>query len=109
MADSLDQTPAEQIAARAVNHALTRAQVCPDFAHRMGGTETWDLLCEAEAALRGENVDDVRKRRQRSLVPAHRPQVAREVELAERLERLERFVGEHDLWDAWEESEAAHG
>lgn len=59
--------------ADAVVYLLSRAQTDPDLGYLLGpGTESFERLCRAEAALLGEDVAAVRARRSRDLQPEHR-------------------------------------
>lgn len=72
---------------QAVNYILDRIQTDPDVYYYLGpGTESFALLCAAEAARTGEPTDEVRKRRRKDLQPEYRRRQAKVVELEERIE-----------------------
>lgn len=85
------QATAGDLAIEAVKYALDRIQVDPDLAHVIDPfTQLFHLLCRAEAAHRGQPLEDVKDDRSDDLQPEHRRRKARVVELEERLEALEK-------------------
>lgn len=76
----------------AVRHILNRMQTDPDFRHLLLDTESFHLLCAAEAARTDRPVEDVKRDRRLDLQPTYRwrpaqlPRLRRQVELYE--ERL---------------------
>jgi hypothetical protein len=80
-------------ALKAVQYALHRAQTDPDF-HDVccPFTQTFALLCEAEAELTGRNVEEVKATRRRHSF-GERP--SRRQELQERVEELEQRLANH--------------
>lgn len=72
---------------KAVTHVLDRSQVDPDLAWVLGPmTESFDLLCRAEALVNGEAFEAVVERRSKDLQPAHRRRRAEVQELRARLD-----------------------
>lgn len=87
-------TPAE----KAVTHILDRIQTDPDLAYCIGDlTESFALLCAAEAARTGEGVAAVKARRGEDLQPEHRRRDAEVETLKGRVEELEEQI--EDLGD----------
>jgi len=56
----------------AIRYLLDRIQVDPDLRWHMLGTESFALLCRAEAAFTGVPEDQVQARREADRQPAHR-------------------------------------
>lgn len=66
-------TPTTEMLYAAVKHALDRSQVDPDFGYYCGPfTETYELLCAAEAAHLGRPVDEIKRWRGPDLQPLYR-------------------------------------
>lgn len=79
---------------RAVKYLLNRIQSDADLRWVCGwGTQSFALLCEAEAARTGESVDDVERRRQQITYDHRLPEVLR---LRKELERLQNGAAEED-------------
>lgn len=88
-----ENTPADA----AVRHVLNRMQTDPDFRHLLLDTESFHLLCVAEAARTDRPLEDVKRDRRCDLQPDYRwrpaqlPRLKRQVELYEdRLTEAER-------------------
>lgn len=77
----------------AVKYFLDRLQTDPDVYWFCGpGTQVFSLMCEAEAAHLGRDVEQVKTARMQDLQPAHRkrePEVERLRDLVDRLRRGE--------------------
>jgi hypothetical protein len=77
---------------RGVDYALSRIQTDPDVRWLCGpGSQTFALLCEAEAHLRSEPVESVRERRS-ELVGSHAQETPRIPAMRKRVEELESEV-----------------
>jgi hypothetical protein len=73
----------------AITYTLERAQRDPDLGYYIGpGTETFRLLCTAEAALRAKPLADVEKDRGRDLQPPHSKREPEVVELRRRRDEM---------------------
>jgi len=82
---------AGEAALKAVRHVLNRRQLNPDLGYYIGyGTESFDLLCAAEALVTGEPVEVVQERRSQDMQPTYRKVKRRELQLEERIAALER-------------------
>lgn len=97
MSDEVAVAPERKLtlAERACLHILERIQRDPDIRYHFDLTEAFDLLCAAEAELRGELVIVVRARRQDNVGPRANEE-AREEVLERRVRRLEDEVEEHE-------------
>lgn len=75
----------------AVRYILDRIQTDPDLYYYAGRfTQTFYLLCAAEAEFTGKPIDDVEKYRDRDLQPEYRKRRAEVLVLKDRVEELER-------------------
>jgi hypothetical protein len=80
---------------KAVKHLLDRAQTDPDFGYLVCPlTESFALLCAAEAERTGEMVEAVRQRRSVDLQPKYRRREPEVVRLEKLLDRYEAKFGE---------------
>ena len=109
----LVQIEAERVAAfvplaEAIGDHLTRAQRDDaELGYLVGpGTETFRLLCLAEAAATGRPVAEVEAVRGRDLVPDHHLRPRRLEEAEKRIELLEEHVSERHLSDVDDDLEA---
>ena len=85
MAETKTPTAADQ----AVKYILDRIQTDPDLRYYMGSmTESFRLLCLAEAEFTGKRLDQVEAERKRDLQPEYRKRRPEIVELKEKLEAL---------------------
>lgn len=84
------QATAGDLAIQAVTYALDRIQTDPDLAYVVDPfTELFHRLCLAEAAHKGQPLEDVKDDRSEDQQPEHRRRKARVVELEERIAELE--------------------
>lgn len=84
----------EEPAIAAVLYVLNRIQVDPDLAHHMLRTEAMHRLCLAEARRFGQELEEVRARREEDLQPSYRKRRPDLVVAREKLERLEGAIAE---------------
>lgn len=97
MNTQLDLTERERVLYGAIQHVLNLRQTNPDLGYLicpMSGA--FERLCEAEAMLRGETVEETSKRRSQDLQPAHNKHQACVVTMRAKLEQIERLVDEVD-------------
>lgn len=77
---------------KAVKYTLDRSQTDPDFGYYCGPlTQTFALLCEAEAVMTGETAQAVGARRRVDLQPEYRKRKPEVQELQEKLKALEKL------------------
>jgi hypothetical protein len=75
---------------RAVRGLLTRSQLDPDVGWLISpGTESFERLCDAEAAFLGCDVAMIRDQRGKDLQPEYRRRQPQVVELRSRIDELE--------------------
>lgn len=73
----------------AVRYILNRRQTDPDLGYLIGSmTESFDLLCRAEAETTGKPLNEVASARRRDLQPEYRKRAAEVVTLRKELEAL---------------------
>lgn len=85
-------TSREQLALRAIDYILTRAQTDSDFRYAMLDTEGWERLVEAEANLRQVETGPLAEARRRDLRPGHRRYKPTVVELREEIAKYSERV-----------------
>ncbi len=79
----------------AVKYALDRGQKDPDFGYVCGwGSQTFKLLCQAEASYLGKDVEEVERERNRDLQPEHRRREPDLVVLRQKVSELESRIVE---------------
>jgi hypothetical protein len=77
-------------AQKACAYLLNRIQTDPDVGYYLGfGTQSFDMLCAAEAEFTGKTLEEVQELRGQDLQPAHRKREPKVLELEARVEELQ--------------------